>query len=147
MTQLIEAPVLTHDRFKPSQGMYFNVIKGWLNLAFPFFKENKMEMEMKLTQGLSMRVLKNSENIRAVWAEYQKNPDNLFKSLQMFEPVLKNPVKEIHSYLKICEALCGNRNSQFADKVLEMMSKKMGDQTFLTQLFCWISSNLTKVQH
>jgi hypothetical protein len=58
------------------------VVKAWLNIAFPFFKENKMEEEMQVTRDLSMKVLRNDENVKAVWAEYDANGrDSLSKSL------------------------------------------------------------------
>jgi hypothetical protein len=35
---LLEEPLLTHCSFKDQQGAFFNVLKSWLNLAFPFYK-------------------------------------------------------------------------------------------------------------
>jgi hypothetical protein len=39
--------VFSHDVFKVNRGSFYNVVKGWLNLAFPFFKEQKMQEEMR----------------------------------------------------------------------------------------------------
>ena len=56
---------------------------------------------MIVTQRLSMEVLKNEENVRAVWSEYKQNGDTLTKSLQMFEDILNHPIQEIHEFLHL----------------------------------------------
>lgn len=73
---------------------------------------------MQVTRSLSMNVLRNEENVRAVWAEYDANGrDSLAKSLQMFESCLKSPIREIHGFLKLSETLCGKKHSPFAKRV------------------------------
>jgi hypothetical protein len=61
----------------------------------------------------------------------------------MFENILTNPTKEIHHFLKICDALCGNQVSPFASKVLDLIAKQEQNQTpFLAELFGWVVFNL-----
>jgi hypothetical protein len=57
--QLMHQQVFCHDSLKSIKGSLYNVIKAWLNIVFPFFKENKMEEEMHVTRSLSMNVLRN----------------------------------------------------------------------------------------
>lgn len=77
-----------------------------------------MEEEMQVTRNLSMKVLRNDENVKAVWAEYDANGrDSLSKSLQMFESYLKSPIVEIHGFLRLSETLCGKKHSPFARRV------------------------------
>lgn len=94
VNKLLDEILFTDSAFKDQQGPFFNVLKSWLNLAYPFYKDRNMQ-EAAAVQVLSMRVLHNADNVRAVWAEYSLSKDNLVKSLQMFETVLRNPVPEI----------------------------------------------------
>ena len=92
-----------------------------------------------------MAVLRDNDNVRAIWTEYEADQSSLTKSLQMFEPILKAPVKEIPSFLRICDALCGKRSCPYADRVLELMEQRKDASDFLTELFGWVSSNLIKL--
>jgi len=68
-----------------------------------------------------MRVLRNADNVVDIWATYDPEKEGLTKSLKMFEPLLKQPVSHIPHFLRICDALCGNKNCPYAEKVLGMM--------------------------
>jgi hypothetical protein len=48
ISQLLSSTVFTNDLFKINKGPFFNVVKAWLNLAFPFFKANHMNEEMHM---------------------------------------------------------------------------------------------------
>ena len=79
-----------------------------------------------------MHVLRNTENVKAVWTEYDANGrDSLTKSLQMFESFLKSPVLEIHGFLRLAEALCGKKHFPFARRVLEFMNQQTDNKNFL----------------
>lgn len=96
---------------------------------------------------LSMEVLGDPDNVRAIWTEYEASGGNLAKSLQMFEPILAAPVAELPSYLRICDALCGKKTCTFAHKVLDQMEQAKDGRDFITELFGWVSSNLIKLQN
>jgi len=68
-----------------------------------------------------MEVLRDTDNVRAIWSEYENDKSSIFKSLSMFRPILESPVSEMPHFLQICDALCGKRSSSFAEYVLELM--------------------------
>lgn len=49
VSQLLNSSVFKHDLYKANRGPFYNVVKAWLNLAFPFFKEKKLTEEMRVT--------------------------------------------------------------------------------------------------
>jgi len=46
---LLEQSVFTHEKYRVNRGPFFNVVKSWLNLAFPFFKEHNLREEQIAT--------------------------------------------------------------------------------------------------
>lgn len=143
VSDLLELPLIKDEKYRGYQGSFFNVIKSWLNLAFPFYKEQNLLQEMETSQSLSMQLLRNADNLKAIWASYDLKPENLVKQLQMFEPVLKQPVSQIECYLQICLALCGNSRQPCADKVYELMAAN----GVLEEVLGWLTMNLNKLQN
>jgi len=96
-----------------------------------------------------MRVIRNKDNIQAIWKSI-KATGGLGKSLEMFKEVNENPMENIETFLELADALCGKKAYPYGDDVSQMLKDKKVNKNkhcLLAELFGWCAEKLRRLEN